>query len=196
MGERSQVIVERTPTKPPPPMVKEKVKEKRKKLHMERGLQIYDKSFIPLGILQGLQFNVSQHVLLLKQKLWVWEAEILAVILGLKLALQNGLVNCILEMNSQFVVQILQCAVSWHWKYYTSLVRAHALLTSRDYQIRHVYREANSVTDNLSRIASAQHVTSLFRLCDLHLYVKVSNSFRQGQFLYFRTKITQTLSLL
>lgn len=110
-----------------------------------------------------------------------FQAEVLAMLKGLKLCHHLSLGSVIVESDSKALIDILLGHSSISWRH-AMHIRQIQLLLLPAYCVQHVFREVNLVADALAKISSQPLLTSSFSLLTLlwhklGLYVLDQRSF-------------------
>ena len=100
----------------------------------------------------------------------IYEAEVRAILQGLRLCQTLGLHSVIVESDSKAVVDALSGQTTIPWKY-MALFHHIQLLISPTICIFHIYREANCVADSLAKTAITNISSSSYSFTTLPRFV-------------------------
>lgn len=103
----------------------------------------------------------------------VFEAELVAVLKGVKLALEKGYGKIVVETDSLGVFNVLvsdHCAVNWKWLNYLTIL--DDITQGKEVKFSHILRDGNKVADLLAEEALVKNLNMFPNLTDCSVKMK------------------------
>ncbi|KAL3513710.1 hypothetical protein ACH5RR_026427 [Cinchona calisaya] len=85
---------------------------------------------------------------------WTYDEQVLTLEAGLRLCLDKGWSDVLVETDSMVLYQMVRGDISLPWKLYSFIPKIRCLMAADQFQISHIFREANMVADSLAKMVA------------------------------------------
>ncbi|CAI9102951.1 OLC1v1001353C1 [Oldenlandia corymbosa var. corymbosa] len=116
------------------------------------------------------------------------EAELLGIYYGLRACIRKGLRFIEVQTDNQVITVCLQKGHSYPWKLYRHFRSIQSMLKQSQSKVLHIYREVNSVADDLAKQASARVSFHYNNYGELPASIRGKVHLDQSSFPYIRIK--------
>ena len=117
------------------------------------------------------------------------KAEVLALRNGLQLCIESNYNNILVETDSKTLVEMTLCRMKWPLRHQKDLKKICSLFLMHNFQIRHIFREANSVADHLANMGADNKINAAINPSAIEPRLKGLIHLDKNNFSYVRIKL-------